>query len=227
MKSDRPDFNYKDQLKETLLLYAVTDRYWLKDDTLTHQVEQALKGGATFVQLREKQLDDEAFLKEALEIQGLCKQYHVPFVINDNVALSKQISADGVHVGQSDMEALDVRKLIGEDKIIGVSAQTVEQAILAEQHGADYLGVGAVFPTGSKDDAVEVSHETLKAICQAVRIPVIAIGGITRENVVELKNTGICGIAVISAIFGQDDIEAATEILKKNTIQMLKDVRNK
>lgn len=221
MKSDKTDFKDQEKIVESLLLYAVTDRYWLNGDSLTHQVEHALKGGTTFVQLREKNLDEESFLKEALEIQELCKQYKVPFVINDNVNLAKQIDADGVHVGQSDMEALDVRKILGPDKIIGVSAQTVEQAILAEKHGADYLGVGAVFPTGSKDDAVEVSHETLKEICKAVNIPVIAIGGITKENVVELKDTGICGIAVISAIFGQEDIESATALLKESTKHML------
>ena len=201
---------------EELLLYAVTDRHWLNGATLISQVEAALKGGATFIQLR-----DKAFYQEALEIQKLCKEYKVPFVINDNVELAKKIGADGVHVGQSDMEALDVRKVLGDDKIIGVSAQTVEQAELAEKHGADYLGVGAVFPTGSKNDATEVSFETLQEICEHVHIPVIAIGGITRDNVVELSQSGICGIAVISAIFGQTNIEAATADLKKQTKQML------
>ncbi len=206
---------------EDLLLYAVTDRHWLREETLYDQVEKALKGGATFIQLREKNLDDESFYKEAVEIQSLCKKYHVPFVINDNVDIAVKINADGVHVGQSDMEALDVRAKLGSDKIIGVSAQTVEQAILAEKHGADYLGVGAVFPTGSKDDADDVSHETLKAICDAVNIPVIAIGGITYENVRELSGTGIVGIAVISAIFGAGDIEKATDELKIRTKQAL------
>lgn len=206
---------------EELLLYAVTDRHWLNGATLISQVEAALKGGATFIQLREKNLDDKAFYQEALEIQKLCKEYKVPFVINDNVELAKKIGADGVHVGQSDMEALDVRKVLGDDKIIGVSAQTVEQAELAEKHGADYLGVGAVFPTGSKNDAIEVSFETLQEICEHVHIPVIAIGGITRDNVVELSQSGICGIAVISAIFGQTNIEAATADLKKQTKKML------
>ncbi len=207
--------------KEDLLLYAVTDRHWLSDETLYDQVEKALKGGATFIQLREKNLDDESFYKEAVEIQALCKKYHVPFVINDNVDIAVKINADGVHVGQSDMEALDVRAKLGSDKIIGVSAQTVEQALLAEKHGADYLGVGAVFPTGSKDDADDVSHETLKAICDAVNIPVIAIGGITYDNVTELSGTGIVGIAVISAIFGAGDIEKAARDLKIKTKQAL------
>lgn len=206
---------------EDLLLYAVTDRHWLKDETLENQVEKALQGGATFLQLREKSLDDDIFLAEAKEIQKLCKKYQVPFVINDNVDIALAIDADGVHVGQSDMEALDVRKRLGPDKIIGVSAQNVQQALLAQKHGADYLGVGAVFPTGSKDDAEDVSFETLKAICQAVDIPVIAIGGITKENVSELKGSGICGIAVISAIFAQKDIKAATKELKKRTMDMV------
>ncbi|MBR6344805.1 MAG: thiamine phosphate synthase [Lachnospiraceae bacterium] len=206
---------------EDLLLYAVTDRHWLSEETLYDQVEKALKGGATFIQLREKNLDDESFYKEAVEIQSLCKKYHVPFVINDNVDIAVKINADGVHVGQSDMEALDVRAKLGSDKIIGVSAQTVEQALLAEKHGADYLGVGAVFPTGSKDDADDVSHETLKAICDAVNIPVIAIGGITYDNVRKLSGTGIVGIAVISAIFGAGDIEKATDELKIRTKQAL------
>ena len=207
--------------KKDLLLYAVTDRTWLGDETLYQQVEKTLKGGATFIQLREKHLDDTAFLEEAVELKELCRRYHVPFVINDNVEIALKMDADGVHVGQSDMEAGNVREKLGPDKIIGVSAQTVEQAVLAEQRGADYLGVGAVFPTGSKDDADDVSHETLKAICEAVSIPVIAIGGISRNNVMELAGSGICGIAVISAIFAQPDIEAATKELRTLTEEMV------
>ena len=207
--------------KKELILYAVTDRHWLGEETLYDQVKKALDGGATFVQLREKKLDREDFLAEALEIQKLCKKYGVPFVINDEVSIAKDIDADGVHVGQSDMEAMDVRKVLGPDKILGVSAQTVEQAIIAEKHGADYLGVGAVFATSSKDDADDVSHETLKAICEAVSIPVIAIGGITKDNVSELAGSGICGVAVISAIFGQNDIKKATEDLKASVEKML------
>lgn len=207
--------------KKDLLLYAVTDRTWLNGETLYEQVEKALKGGATFIQLREKALDQEAFLKEAKEIKVLCEKYHVPFVINDNVEIARKVNADGVHVGQSDMEAGDVREKLGKEKIIGVSAQTVEQAILAEQRGADYLGVGAVFPTGSKDDAQEVSHEILRAICEAVQIPVIAIGGINQDNVKQLSGSGVCGIAVISAIFAQKDIEKATRTLKEVTKEMV------
>ena len=207
--------------RKDLMLYAVTDRSWLGGETLRSQVERALKGGATFIQLREKELDEGDFLEEAKEIQKLCREYHVPFVINDNVEIAAAIGADGVHVGQSDMEAGDVRHRLGPDKIIGVSAQTAEQALRAQEHGADYLGVGAVFPTGSKADATEVSRETLEEICRAVDIPVIAIGGIGRENVMELKGSGICGIAVISAIFAQKDIEAAAAELKKRVEEML------
>lgn len=207
--------------KRDLILYAVTDRTWLKNMTLYEQVEEALKGGATFVQLREKELDDETFLKEAFEIKKLCRQYDVPFVINDNVDIAIEINADGVHIGQNDMDAGCVRSLIGKDKILGVSAQTVEQAILAEKMGADYLGVGAVFSTGSKADADDVSHETLKAICDDVSIPVVAIGGIKAQNVLELMGSGICGVAVISAIFAAENIQKATAELKKLTKQVV------
>ena len=207
--------------RNDLVLYAVTDRSWLGDSSLYDQVESAIEGGATFIQLREKNLDEADFLSGAKEIQKLCREYNVPFVINDNVDIAAQIDADGVHVGQSDMEAGDVRKKLGADKIIGVSAQTVEQALKAQEHGADYLGVGAVFPTGSKADATEVSHQTLKEICEAVDIPVIAIGGITKENVSELKGSGICGIAVISAIFAQKDIRKAAAELKQKVEEIL------
>ena len=207
--------------KKDLLLYAVTDRHWLNGRTLYSQVEEALKGGATFIQLREKELDEEHFREEAKEIKELCRRYQVPFVINDNVEIALAVDADGVHVGQSDMEAGDVRAKLGPDKMIGVSAQTVEQAVMAEQNGADYLGVGAVFPTGSKADALEVSHDTLKAICKAVKIPVIAIGGISKENILELSGSGVCGIAVISAIFAKDDIEEAARELRGLTEEMV------
>ena len=211
--------------KDSLLLYAVTDRHWLKGHTLLQDTESALKGGATFVQIREKDdmtLSHDEFLAEAKEIQALCTKYNVPFVVDDDVELAKEIGADGVHVGQSDMEAGSVRELLGEDKILGVSANTVEEALKAQERGADYLGVGAVFPTGSKDDAELVSHEMLKAICEAVDIPVVAIGGITSENVSELSGSGICGIAVISAIFAKEDIEAATRELRETTLKAVR-----
>ena len=210
----------KNELKKSLLLYAVTDRHWLNGQTLEQQVELAIKGGATFVQLREKNADEAEFLELALKVQKVCRAYRVPFVINDNVELAKKIDADGVHVGQEDMNALDVRKLIGSKKILGVSASTVEEALLAEKQGADYLGVGAVFATSSKDDAESVSHKTLKEICDAVKIPVVAIGGISINNVDELKGSGIAGISVISAIFGAADIEEASKKLHTKAAEL-------
>lgn len=206
---------------KSLLLYAVTDRTWLNGDTLYGQVEKAIKGGVTFVQLREKNLDEKSFLDEAAEIQKLCKRYNIPFVVNDNVEIARKINADGVHVGQSDMKTENARAILGEDKIIGVSVQTVKQALLAEKQGADYLGVGAVFPTGSKADADDVSYETLKSICKAVSIPVVAIGGISASNISKLKGSGISGIAVISAIFAAEDIESATKNLKELSLEVV------
>lgn len=199
---------------DNLLLYAVTDRFWLRGKTLCEQVEEALLGGATCIQLREKELDEASFLAEAIEIQAVCRKYKVPFLVNDNVKIACKIHADGVHVGQRDMEAGHVRAVLGENKILGVSVQTVEQAVLAEERGADYLGVGAVFHTGSKADADDVSYETLKAICEAVQIPVVAIGGIGVQNILELKGSGISGVAVISAIFASENIRIATAELK-------------
>ena len=207
--------------KHTMLLYAVTDRAWTGRETLRQQVEDALKGGVTCVQLREKELDDAAFLQEAMELSALCRSYGVPFIINDNVEIAIKCHADGIHVGQEDMAAADVRAKVGPDMIIGVSAHSVEEAQLAVAHGADYLGVGAVFPTGSKDDADDVSYDTLKAICRAVSIPVVAIGGISRDNVHRLSGSGICGVAVISAIYGAADIRRASEDLKAATREML------
>lgn len=211
----------KRKLAESLLLYAVTDRHWLGERSLYDVVRESLDGGVTFLQLREKDLDDANFFEEAVRLQQMAAEYGIPFVVNDNVDIALRMNADGVHVGQSDMEAGDVRALIGPEKILGVSAQTVEQAVLAESRGADYLGVGAVFPTGSKDDADSVSLETLKAICEAVTIPVVAIGGITGDNTPKLAGSGICGIAVISAIYGSQDIYAATVSLKKTAEKMV------
>lgn len=208
------------QLSKKLCLYAVTDRHWLKNESLASVVEKAIKGGTTFVQLREKNCSDEEFLQLAREVKVVCKKYNVPFVINDNVEIAKIVGADGVHVGQSDMNAANVRKIIGDDAILGVSVQTVGQALIAEKQGADYLGVGAVFKTNSKDDADFVTHETLKAICDAVKIPVVAIGGINQSNVSELDGSGICGVSVISAIFGEEDIERAARELKEKCVSL-------
>lgn len=177
--------------KNSMLLYAVTDRAWTGERTLYQQVEQALRGGATCVQLREKELNYDDFLKEALELRALCKSFGVPFIVNDNVDIALACGADGVHVGQHDMQARSVRERIGNGMLLGVSAQTVEQAREAERNGADYLGVGAVFATSTKPDADFVSREELIKICKAVSIPVVAIGGISRENMLQLKSTGI------------------------------------
>ena len=208
--------------KRDLLLYAVTDRHWLNGRTLLEVVRESLDGGVTMLQLREKTLEEGAFLEEARALQALCRERHVPFIVNDNVDIARAMGADGVHVGQSDMEALDVRAKLGPDKIIGVSAHTVEEALLAEKHGADYLGVGAVFPTSSKSDVGEMSYETLKAICKAVSIPVVAIGGISGENVGKLAGSGICGVAVISAIYAAKDVKAAAADLKATVKEMLR-----
>lgn len=209
--------------KESLLLYAVTDRAWVGKQTLIEQVKDSLDGGATFIQLREKELDKGTFLDEARKMKSLCKKYNVPFVINDNIDIAIECDADGVHVGQSDMDALNVRKRLGKDKIIGVSVQTVEQAIIAQNSGADYLGVGAVFSTLTKLDADTVSFETLKQICDAVSIPVIAIGGIYDYNILKLSKSGIVGIAVVSAIFAQDNIKQATSNLLELATEMVND----
>ena len=205
--------------KEALLLYAVTDRAWLDGRPLSQAVEQALLGGATMLQLREKELSHDDFLVEAMEIKAICEKYGVPFIVNDSVEVALACDADGVHVGQSDLEAMKVRERLGDNKIVGVSAQTVAQAVLAEKNGADYLGVGAVFSTSTKKDADAVPLETLKAICAAVSIPVVAIGGICSQNIEELSGSGIYGAAVVSSIFAQRDIRAAAskmlELAKK------------
>lgn len=195
--------------RSDLALYAVTDRSWLGGKNLVQQVEEALKGGITMLQLREKELDYDSFLNEAVQIKKLCNKYNVPFLINDNVDIAIECGADGVHVGQSDMDALNVREKLGNEKIIGVSAQTVDQAIKAQESGADYLGVGAVFSTSTKKDAQEVTFDTLKSICNSVSIPVVAIGGISKNNISLLTGSGIAGAAVVSAIFAQPDITSA------------------
>ncbi len=200
--------------RDDLLLYAVTDRGWLKGRRLYEQVEEALRGGVTMVQLREKNLPEQEFLEEAVEIKELCRKYHVPLIINDNVEIACRCGADGVHTGQGDMDVSAVRAILGKDKIIGVSAKTVEQAVYAWKHGADYLGTGAVFSTGTKADATGISREQLQAVCEAVPLPVAAIGGITKENLPGLSGTGISGIAVVSALFAKPDICLAAEELK-------------
>ena len=200
--------------RKTMRLYAVTDRAWVGQGTLGDQVEQALRGGVTCVQLREKSLGVPAILVEAEEIGALCRSYGVPFLITDRVEIALQCGADGVHVGQKDRAAREVRRLLGPNRILGVSARTVEQAVQAERDGADYLGVGAVFSTSTKADAMPVSYETLQAICRAVSIPVVAIGGIQRENLLSLAGSGVDGVALVSAIFAAPDVETASRELR-------------
>lgn len=206
-----------------MLLYAITDRSWLKQgETLTDVCREVLENGATFLQIREKDLDEKNFEKEAAELKSLCEKYRVPFVVNDNVQIALDIDADGVHVGQSDIKGRDIRSLIGPDKILGISAGTVEEAIAAEKAGADYIGVGAVFSTSTKKDARNLSIEKLREICGAVAIPAVAIGGIGRRNVRELDGSGASGIAVISAIFGAGEPGKATGELLKLAEEMVK-----
>lgn len=204
----------KDEIRQGMTLYAVTDRSWLGERTLAQVVEDVLKGGATFLQLREKELDREAILAEAREIQAIAARYHVPFVINDNVDIALACDADGVHVGQTDLMGRDVRALIGPDKILGITANTVELAVAAERAGADYIGAGAVFGTTTKQNAKNLSLDTLKAICQAVNIPVVAIGGINADNLPQLAGTGAAGAAVVSALFAQKDPEEAARRMR-------------
>lgn len=200
--------------KNIMLLYAVTDRAWVGKMSLAEQVEAALKNGVTCVQLREKELDDEAFLAEALEIGKLCKEYQVPFIINDNVGVAVKCGADGIHVGQEDMLAADVRSLVGDQMMLGVSVHTVEEAVEAVKNGADYLGLGSVFSTSTKLDVDNMSAEMLRAICDAVEVPTVAIGGISGNNIMQLKNSGVDGVAVVSAIFAAEDPgKAAADLL--------------
>lgn len=205
-----------------LRLYAVTDRSWLGEQTLYEQVELALRGGATCVQLREKELDRDGFYREAKELKTLCARYSVPLIINDNVALAMEVDADGVHVGQEDMDAQDVRSLIGPDKILGVTAKTIEQAQNAQRNGADYLGSGAVFGSTTKWNAKPMSRELLQSICESVTIPVVAIGGIHRGNIATLAGTGIRGAAVVSGIFAAADIEEECRVLRAEVEKLFK-----
>lgn len=207
--------------KQMMLLYAVTDRAWVGKQTLYQQVEDALKGGVTCVQLREKELSDDDFLAEAMEISALCKQYHVPFFINDNVQVAIQCKADGVHVGQEDMTVSDVRQKVGDDMMIGVSVHSVEEAIEAVEHGADCLGVGAMFTTSTKTDVDILSKDVLHNICQAVDVPVVAIGGINRSNISQLAGTGVDGVALVSAIFAAENIEKECQVLRELSRQMV------
>ena len=198
----------KDEIRAAMLLYAVTDRMWLKEgQTLLSVVEDVLANGATFLQIREKDLEPGAFEAEAEALRALCAEKRVPFVVNDSVEIALQCGADGVHVGQSDIKGRDIRAMIGPDRILGISAGTVEEAVAAERAGADYIGVGAVFGTSTKKDARTMTVERLREIAESVSIPVVAIGGIHRGNIASLAGTGIRGAAVVSGIFAAADIE--------------------
>ena len=207
--------------KHTMLLYAVTDRAWTGPMTLLQQAEAALQGGVTCLQLREKHLEDDAFLAEAREMAALCRRYRVPFIVNDRVDIALACGADGVHVGQDDMEVSAVRRMAGDKLMVGVSAHTVEEAVRAARGGADYLGLGAVFSTSTKADAGAMSRDTLKAICQAVDLPKVAIGGISAKNILELSGSGVDGVAVASAIFGAPDPRRAAQDLAELSRRMV------
>ena len=201
--------------EKMLLLYAVTDRAWVGKQTLLEQIEDALKGGATIIQLREKKLDEDSFVKEAIQARDLCHKYNVPLIINDNVEVALKSGADGVHVGIEDAPVAEIRKRVSADFIIGATCKTVEQAKIAEAAGADYMGVGAVFPSPTKTNAVRITNAQLREIVSSVSIPAVAIGGISYDNVCGLKGSSVSGVAVISAIFGAEDIEKATALLKE------------
>ena len=207
--------------KKDLLLYAVTDRHWLEGRKLIDVVKESLDGGVTMVQLREKTLEEGKFLEEARELQALCRERHIPFIVNDNVDIAKAMDADGVHVGQDDMAAAKVRERVGEDMMIGVSAHTVQEALDAVAHGADCLGVGAAFATHTKEDVNVLPRQTLIDICNAVDVPVVAIGGIHKDNILQLRGTGVDGVALVSAIFSAKDIEAECRELKALSEQIV------
>lgn len=196
-----------------MILYAITDRSWLGEKSLAEQVEDAIKGGATCIQLREKNLTFDEFLSLAKDVKKITDKYKIPFLINDNVDIAVKVNADGVHIGQGDEAINEARKKLNKDKIIGLSAHTVEEAILAEKNGADYIGVGAVFNTSTKSDAASVDLDTLRDICSSVNIPVVAIGGINEDNIIDLKGSGIDGVAIISAIFAKSDVQKAARLL--------------
>ena len=201
--------------EKMLLLYAVTDRAWVGKQTLLEQIEDALKGGATIIQLREKNLDEDSFVREAIQVRELCHRYNVPLIINDNVDVALKSGADGVHVGIEDAPVEEIRKRVSDDFIIGATCKTVKQAKIAEAAGADYMGVGAVFPSLTKTNAIRITNEQLRNIVSSVSIPAVAIGGIGYDNVCEIKGSSVSGVAVVSAIFGAENIENATALLKK------------
>ncbi len=200
--------------KKVLRLYAITDRSLASKDTICLMAERALEGGATILQLREKNVPRDFLIKEAKQLKLMCSRHGVPLIINDNVEVALKC-ADGVHLGKDDMAVSEVRKLAGSNFIIGATAKTVEQAVNAQAAGADYLGVGAVFPSPTKVNAIRITPQLLRDICWSVTIPAVAIGGITKDNILSLKGCGAAGAAVVSAIFGQKDIKGAAKELKR------------
>lgn len=214
----------KEEIKKSMCLYAVTDSMWLGNRTLPEVVKEALEGGATFLQIREKNLAYPEFVKLATEVKAVTDAYHIPYVVDDDVELAKEIDADGVHIGQSDLALVEARRVLGPDKIIGVSAHSVAEAIEAERNGADYLGVGSVFTTSTKLDAEAVSKATLKEICEAVSIPVVAIGGIQKDNMLQLKGTKVDGVAVVSAIFAAPDVQQAAKELRMTADELVSEL---
>lgn len=212
----------KEEIRNSMLLYAVTDQRWLKENTLLDVVKEVLENGATFLQIREKDISEEDFEAEARKLKDICKEYKVPYVVNDSVEIAVKIDADGVHVGQTDIKGRDIRSILGPDKIFGISASTVEEAINAQNAGADYIGVGSVFDTGTKKNARKMSVDSLKEIVDAVDIPVVAIGGINSSNILELKGSNIDGVAVVSAIFAAENPGEATKDLKIKALEAVK-----
>ena len=210
-----------DFVKNILRLYAVTDRRWLKSRSLCAQAEQAILGGVTCVQLREKELAREVFYEEAVRLRVLCSRYRVPLIINDDVEIALAVHADGVHVGQNDMKIAEIRRMAGDGLIIGATAKTVDQALDAQADGADYLGSGAVFGTATKLNAKPMTRQLLGEIAAAVSIPVVAIGGINRENINQLEGTGIAGAAVVSGIFAAQDVQEECRFLRNQIERMI------
>lgn len=212
----------KEEIRKSMLLYAVTDQRWLKDRTLLEVVKEVLENGATFLQIREKDINEDDFEAEARKLQDICRAYNVPYVVNDSVEIAMKIDADGVHVGQTDIKGRDIRAILGPHKIFGISASTVEEAVNAQNAGADYIGVGSIFATGTKQNARQMSIEYLKEIVNAVDIPVVAIGGINSSNISELKGSKVDGIAVVSAIFASENPGESTRDLKIKAMEMVK-----
>ena len=201
--------------KESLKLYVITDRSWIGNRSMPEEVEKTLKSGATCLQIREKNISYDEYVSKSIELRKICNKYNVPFIVNDNIEVALASGADGVHVGQKDILNKNVRSIIGSDKILGISANSIELAIAAEKAGADYIGVGSIQLSPTKGESKILSTEYVNEICNTVSIPVVAIGGINEQNILRLKGIGIAGVAVISAVFGKEDVAEATYKLRK------------